>query len=219
MHAMYALVAGPLAWTALVLFFGGLVFRVIQLLRQIHKSEPFIYSYMSWRYAWRSILHWLIPYGTASWRLHPLVTLVTFVFHICLLAAPILLSAHMVLVNEAWGLDWITLPDGVADIMTVLVVAGCIFFLFRRIIRPEVRFVTNVWDVVLLVVVAAPFISGFIAYHQWGGVNGPTIAHMLTGEILLVAIPFTRLSHMILSIFTRGYMGSEFGKVRHARDW
>jgi hypothetical protein len=36
---------------------------------------------------------------------------------------------------------------------------------------------------------------------------------------MLVAIPFTRLSHMLFSIFTRAYMGSEFGKVRHAQDW
>lgn len=43
--------------------------------------------------------------------------------------------------------------------------------------------------------------------------------HDLSGEIMLVAIPFTRLSHMIFSVFTRAYMGSEFGGVRHARDW
>ena len=40
------------------------------------------------------------------------------------------------------------------------------------------------------------------------------------GEIYaLLAIPFTRLSHMLFSPFTRAYMGSEFGKVRMARDW
>jgi hypothetical protein len=43
--------------------------------------------------------------------------------------------------------------------------------------------------------------------------------HVLAGDIMLAAIPFTRLSHMILSPFTRAYMGSEFGAVRHARDW
>jgi nitrate reductase gamma subunit len=45
------------------------------------------------------------------------------------------------------------------------------------------------------------------------------ILHILTGEILLVAIPFTRLSHMFFFFFTRAYMGSEFGSVRNARDW
>jgi hypothetical protein len=43
--------------------------------------------------------------------------------------------------------------------------------------------------------------------------------HILSGEVMLAAIPFTRLSHMLFFPFTRGYMGSEFGGVRHAKDW
>ena len=45
------------------------------------------------------------------------------------------------------------------------------------------------------------------------------IAHILSGEIMIAAIPFTRLIHMIFFPFTRGYIGSEFGGIRHARDW
>ena len=44
-------------------------------------------------------------------------------------------------------------------------------------------------------------------------------SHIVSGEIMLMAIPFTRLSHMIFSPFTRAYMGSEFGAVRHVKDW
>ncbi len=36
---------------------------------------------------------------------------------------------------------------------------------------------------------------------------------------MLVAIPFTRLSHMLFAPLTRAYMGSEFGGIRHAKDW
>ena len=66
---------------------------------------------------------------------------------------------------------------------------------------------------------AAPFVTGFVAYHQW--INYPLFLnlHILSGEIMLAAIPFTRLSHMIFAPFTRAYMGSEFGAVRHAKDW
>ncbi len=45
------------------------------------------------------------------------------------------------------------------------------------------------------------------------------ILHIVTGASVLVAIPFTRLSHMLWFVFTRAYMGSEFGAVRNARDW
>jgi nitrate reductase gamma subunit len=46
-----------------------------------------------------------------------------------------------------------------------------------------------------------------------------TTLHILAGEILIALIPFTRLSHALFVLFTRAYMGSEFGAVRNARDW
>ena len=42
---------------------------------------------------------------------------------------------------------------------------------------------------------------------------------ILSGEIMLAAIPFTRLSHMLLYVFNRGYIASEFGAVRKVQDW
>ena len=66
---------------------------------------------------------------------------------------------------------------------------------------------------------AAASALGLMAYHQWLSYPLMMCLHVLAGDIMLAAIPFTRLSHMLFSPFTRAYMGSEFGKVRHARDW
>ena len=219
MHAIYQFVSGPLVWISALLFFGGCLFRLIQLLQMVSRKEPFIYTYMSLKYSLRSILHWIVPFGTANWRLHPVLTVVTFAFHICLLAAPVFLLAHGILFQEAWNLPWPTLPDGAGDVMTVIVIAGAVFFLVRRITQPEVRFVTSTSDYVLLAIVAAPFVTGFIAYHQLFAYPWMMILHILAGEVMLVAIPFTRLVHMLLAPLTRAYMGSEFGGVRHAIDW
>lgn len=219
MHAIYSLVAGPLAWGAFILFFGGILFRLIQLLALVNKSEKFIYSYMSFKYSLRSIVHWLVPFATVNWRKHPVFTVITFVFHLCLLFMPLFLLSHSVLWDENWNLSWWSLPDGVADALTIVVIAGCLFFGVRRVSRPEVEFVTGWTDYALLIIVAAPFVTGFLAYHQW--VSGPwiTILHMFSAEVMLAAIPFTRLAHMVFFPLTRAYMGSEFGKVRHAKDW
>jgi nitrate reductase gamma subunit len=219
MHDIYNFVSGPLVWVAFIVFIGGCLFRLIRMISQVKKKEPFILTYMSLKYSLRSIGHWIIPFGTVNMRRHPVMTIVTFAFHICLLVTPIFLLAHVVLWDEAWNIRWITLPDGVADIMTFIVIAACIFFLVRRLKLAEVRFVTSFSDFVLLIIVATPFISGFIAYHQWFNYQVAIIIHIVSGEIMLMAIPFTRLSHMIFSPFTRAYMGSEFGGIRHARDW
>ena len=152
-------------------------------------------------------------------RKHAVLTIVAFAFHICLIVTPIFLLAHVTLVDESWNLTWWTLPDGAAEVMTLIVIVCCVFFLVRRLLNPEVKFVTSASDYVILGIVAAPFVTGFLVYYQWFGYQTLLILHILSGEVMLVAIPFTRLSHMLFAPLTRAYMGSEFGGVRHAKDW
>jgi nitrate reductase gamma subunit len=219
MHSLYDFVSGPMVWLTFIVFIGGSLYRFVRLMLMVHKKEKFVYSYMSWKYSLRSIAHWIVPFATVNWRRHPVLTIVTFAFHICLILTPIFLLAHVVLIQDAWDVSWWTLPDGLADLMTLIVIAGCVFFLLRRVVTPEVQYVTSASDYVILAIVAAPFISGLLAYYQLFGYQTVVIVHILSGEVMLVAIPFTRLTHMLYAPLTRAYMGSEFGGVRHARDW
>ncbi len=219
MHTLYQIVSGPLVWVAFGVFIGGSIFRLAQLYRLARRREPFIFSYFSLRYGLRSVLRWLIPFATANMRLNPVMTIVAFAFHACLLLLPFFLLAHIVLWEEAFNVRWWALPTTVADTMTLIVIAACGFFLVRRLTRPEVKYVTSTSDFVLLAIVAAPFITGFYCYHQWPGYQGMLILHILSGEVMLITIPFTRLIHMIFAPLTRGYTGSEFGGVRRAKDW
>lgn len=219
MHTIYNFVSGPLVWAAFIIFIGGTIYRFAQMGFFIKKKDIAVYAYASPYYGLRSIIRWLIPFGTLSMRNRPLLTVVSFVFHICVLALPVFVMGHIAMINESWEIRWPHLPDPVADAMTLIVIASCIFFVVRRKVLPEVKFLTDASDYFILAMVAAPFITGFWAYHQFSGYTIATILHMLSGEILLAAIPFTRLSHMLFYPFTRGYTGSEFGGVRHAKDW
>ena len=219
MDTLYSFVSGPLAWVAFIIFFGGSLFRLINLLILVHRKEKFIYSYMSLKYSLRSILHWSTPFATENMRRHPGLTIVAFAFHICLLLTPIFLLAHVTLIDEAWNVSWWTLPEATAQILTLIVIAGCVFFLVRRLVSPEVNYVTSASDYIMLAIIAAPFVTGFLAYYQWFEYQILMLLHVLAGEIMLVAIPFTRLSHMLFAPLTRAYMGSEFGGIRHAKDW
>jgi nitrate reductase gamma subunit len=119
----------------------------------------------------------------------------------------------------SWGAKWIVISEGAANYMTLAVILACVFFLLRRIMLPEVQFVTDVSDYVLLAIAFAPFMTGFAANRQWFDYETTIIIHMICGSLMLMVIPFTRLSHMLFFPFTRAYMGSEFGAVRNARDW
>jgi nitrate reductase gamma subunit len=219
MHALYDFVCGPLVWVAFGLFIGGSLYRLVQLVGLARRKEKFIFSYFSLRYSLRSIARWLTPFATASMRIHPVMTVVMFAFHICLLLAPVFLLAHIILLEEAWDIQWWALPDLAADAMTLIVVASCVFFLLRRLTQPEVQYVTSASDYVILSIVAAPFVTGFYCSLGLPGYQVMVIAHVLSGEVMLAAVPFTRLIHMVFAPLTRGYTGSEFGGVRQARDW
>ena len=219
MHDLYNFVRGPLAWIAFTIFIVGSLYRLVSLVVLTKKKDAVVFEYVNFGYTVRSIFHWLLPFGSVNSRKRPIFTMVTFAFHICLLAVPVFLLAHVLLWEESFNINWWTLPDAVADIMTLVVVGGCGYFLWRRLTQPEAKFVTSTSDYVILAIVAAPFITGFLAYHQWLGYRFWLILHILAGEIMLVSIPFTRLSHMFFFPMTRGYLGSEFGGVRHARDW
>jgi nitrate reductase gamma subunit len=84
---------------------------------------------------------------------------------------------------------------------------------------PEVKYLTGAMDYILILVVLLPFLTGFLAYHQWIAYQWITVIHILSGELMLIIIPFSRFSHMLNAPLTRAYMGSEFGHVRQARDW
>jgi nitrate reductase gamma subunit len=219
MYGLYNFVTGPLVWASFAIFIFGTIYRLASMYALAKKKDAVSLAYMDWTFSLRSIINWLIPFNALGWKKNPVLTVVTYVFHICLLATPILLSAHIIMVEESWGVSWWNLSDSTADILTILVIASCAFFAGRRLYQKDVRFLTSGQDWLILAIVALPFITGFLAYHQLFNYQVMVIAHVLAGNIMIAAIPFTRLSHMFFAVFTRAYMGSEFGKIRRARDW
>lgn len=216
---IYLLAVGPLAWAAFAIFFFGSIWRLGSMyLLAREKESPFL-AFMSWRWGLRSIAHWAIPFGSLGWRESPAVTAVTFVFHGCLLALPFFALGHAAMLDQYRGWGWPSLPGQVSLWMGLAVVLAGLFFGLRRALRPEVRFVTSAQDWVVLALTLAPFLTGLLASQRIGPPLLMTTLHVLAGEALLVAIPFTRLSHMLFGVFSRAYVGSEFGGVRHARDW
>ncbi len=206
-------------WLTFFVFTFGTLYKLLSILVLTIQKEPFIMSVFSFKYGMRSILSWMTPFKPVSMKKHPVLSSVIYVFHICLFIAPLFLMAHITLLDESWGLVWPSLSDSLIDYLTLIVLACCLFYFIRRLTQKEVNYLTSQSDYILLAIVALPFFTGLMAYHQWFAYGFFLNLHILSGEIMLMAIPFTRLSHMIISPLTRAYMGSEFGEIRHAKDW
>lgn len=219
MNNIYTFLTGPMMWICFITFIIGVIYQIYRVYDLAKKKEAFMFSYISLKYSLRSILHWIVPFASTNMREQSAMTILGFAFHICLLLTPIFLMAHVVLFNEAFNISYWILPKIIADVMAVIVILGCIFFFVRRIARPEVRFVTSLSDYILLIIVALPFISGLWSVYQFPGHSYALLIHILSGQIMIMTIPFTRFIHMVFGVFSRAYTGSEFGGVRFARDW
>ena len=216
---MYNFLIGPALWATFIIFGGGLLLRIVWLYRLSRKKDQVVYNHSSFAWGVKSIFYWMLPWGSASMRLQPVFTLMVFVFHVTLLAVPLFFYAHNILWDEAFGIRLWSMPNLWADVMSVTLIASIMYLIIRRIVRSEVRILTGAWDYILLGITALPFLTGFLAYHQLGPYEPIMIAHVLTAELLLILIPFTKLGHMILFFFTRAFIGFEMGGRRGARSW
>lgn len=215
---MYQFVTGPLLWLSFAIFFIGCIYRIVQYIRglnwqadRVAYTEHFSYGMKG---AARSIVFWLFPFGTQSWRVNPFFTVVFFVFHAGLLITPVFLVAHNIILRERWGFSLWTLPGPVADFLTIAVLVAAVFIILRRIALSEVRILTTGYDLVVLAIAVAPFITGFIAHQVASGYQFWLILHILCGELMLVAIPFTKLSHFVLFFMSRAQLGMDYGIKR-----
>lgn len=216
---MYQFITGPLLWLSFVIFFAGLILNIVFYIKgldwRLDRVTYSINTSCGIRGAVRSVLFWILPFGVRSWRLNPIFTIFVFIFHTGLIFTPIFLNAHNIILKERWGISLWTISDSAADLWTIAVIISVSFIILRRIALTEVRIMTTVYDYILLAITVAPFITGFIAYHNPNNYyHGWIIAHIISGEIMLISIPFTRLSHMVLFFLTRAQLGMDFGIKR-----
>lgn len=206
---LYEAARGPLAFLAFGICIAGVLIRlglIFSRSKKLNRMNPG----KSLPGGLKSILRGLIPFGLQYMRQHPVFSLVTIIFHLCVVLTPLFLLAHIILVYESWQLQWVSLPDGLADAMAATAVAGTLFFAGRRLLQKETRQVSRPFDWLLLAVIAGIFFCGMCAYHHWGPYRPMLITHILLGELLLVMIPFSKLFHMIVFFLTRGYLGAEY---------
>ncbi len=214
----YELARGPLAMISFAILIIGIGFRLSEFYRK-GTNPKMLYPKENLNNGFKSIIFGVIPFATSFMRKRPIFTIIAMLFHLCVILVPLFFMAHMVLWFESYGFAWRHISNQAADIMTVFVLGACIFFFIRRLVIPEIKMVSQPMDFILLTLVFASFLTGFMAFHQIGPYRPLLIGHILSSEVLIAMIPFSRLMHMIVYPFSRYYMGTDFGNVLKANDW
>jgi nitrate reductase gamma subunit len=219
---MYDFIQGQLVSIAFVIFILGLIFQFFQFFKLTKKKE-WIYPPGEVKREKKTAGKWvtfcLASLNGTLWKTDPLITIVTSVFHVFLILVPLFLLGHNILLNQSWGLSLWSLPESITDILTLVVLICVGFFLGRRLFLSRVRVITSLYDYAILLIALAPFLTGYLAYHQWFHYDTVMTVHVLAGEVMLITIPFTKLGHMLFFFLYRFLIGNEYSFARGERTW
>jgi nitrate reductase gamma subunit len=221
---MYDFIGSQLVSIAFILFVLGLIYQGIQFFKLTREKEWILpplplEEKREKKTLGQSIVDGLTSLTGTLWKTDPLMTVVTSVFHVCLILVPIFLLGHNILLDQSWGVSLYSLPECFADGLTIVVFICVAFFIIRRLFLARVRAISTIYDYIVLLIAVAPFLTGYLAYHQWFDYHTVIILHILSGELMLITIPFTKLGHMLFFFLYRFLIGSEYSFTRGSRTW
>ncbi len=132
-----------------------------------------------------------------------------YTFHIGLAIIVFLGAPHILLISNLTGLSWPALPAQLIDLVAVVTMAAMLVMLFDRITKPAKRFLSTFEDWFTWTVTFLPVLTGWLAVqHLLLPYTTMLALHILSAEILLIVLPFTKLFHAFTLFGSRWYNGS-----------
>jgi nitrate reductase gamma subunit len=150
---------------------------------------------------------------------HPVMRTASLSFHVLLFAVPLFLPAHNLILHRSLHVSLPAIPAPLADWLTVVLICIGAFFLARRLFVPRVRVLSTLYDYAILLLALGPFVTGLMVHHHVSSCPWLMIAHVASGDLLLLAVPFTKLGHMPFLLFSRLFISSEYALRSGKRAW
>lgn len=232
---MYDFLIGPMLAFSLVVFVAGVWYRVRQFFSLSKESKVDLSAlpksisdaidnreksdYIKINSATDILLKWQVRLKRTFLGKYPFFSAVTIIFHCILLFLPLVVLGHNIMLDDYFGFSFPTLSESTADNLTLLFIALFMFFFLRRILSAKVRSVTTYRDYIALFATGLPFITGCLAYHQVFPYDFILYLHIICGELMLIAIPFTKLVHMPFFILSRFFIRYELTFGSGTRKW
>ena len=200
MEAWLEWARGPVFCAALTFMILGLARRVgitaWELVRALRRAGD---KDIPTRQVLAATLRWLVAVDRLGNRL--LFSLTTLVFHVSIILVPLFLAGHIALWAPVLGFRLPALPNFLATLLTVAAVVTALALVAERIASRDTRVLSRFQDYALPLVVAAPFASGFLVMHPPMNpfpYEATLLVHVMSANLVLVLIPITKLSHVVL---------------------
>ena len=203
---------GPLFDIALAIFAIGLAARLVEIFmlgRAHNYAEP---RASEWPAGLRTMLTRTVA-DPGTFQRAPFNVVVGWIWHLGFLTALLFFVPHVELIRGVLGFAWPALPNPVVDFATAVTILALIATLVHRLTHPVKRHISTIEDYLVWAVVFMLVLTGYLAYHRL--VEPYPLAlgmHILSAEILLIILPFTKLTHIFTAFIARWYNGAAFGR-------
>lgn len=196
---------------AVAIFFLGLVFRIVQNILAGRAHNLAVARGSQFGPGLRTILTRSIPEPGMSHRSY-FTHIAGYIFHIGLFITLFFLSEHILIFHNLIGLTWPALPRALIDITALLSIAALIALLIHRLMDPVLKQISDYQDYLVWLLTIAPLATGVMVLHPMGVTYTTSLVwHLISIELLLIAIPFTKLSHALSIFVSRWYNGAIAG--------
>ena len=227
---LYELIRGPVMTGTIILFVICLVYRVGQFFLATFRLSRNTTAYgirKTLQFGFREHIQ-SIPQKLRKLRTHyrnsvfsmmPFTISLTVAYHAIIVIAIFFTVGHNVMLDLSWGFSFPSIPEKTMDVLAIFVIVVSLYYLMRRAFSAKMRFPVIFRDYVAILATAAPFVTGFMAYHQWFDYRTVIICHMISGQLMLIALLYTKLGHMIFFFFGRVSLRGELNLLHGSRAW
>lgn len=192
---------------ALAIFILGTTLRLFEIFSLGRKGDLSTPRRVTPGSGWRTLVARSLPRPGSMKR--SAATIVSgYVFHLGFFVALLLFRPHIMLFRDVTGLSWPGLPSPLVDAATVAALLALVFVVAHRLADPVKRFLSGFGDWVALALTILPLLTGYLSVHHLLLPYTTMLAlHILCAELLLAALPFTKLMHLFTLFAARWYNG------------
>jgi len=210
-QAILEFVRGPGLQIAAAVFVLGMVYRMLHLLllgRKVNLAAP---RGKEWGPGLRTLWHRSLPSADLTSRGN-FIVIAGYIFHFGFLITLLFLSQHIELFRAVLRFGWPALPPGLITITAILTIGAMIALLVHRYTDPVKRLISDFQDYLTWTLTFLPLLTGIMLKQGIAlGYQQMLIVHIVSLELLLIAIPFTKLMHMVTTFSARWYNGAISG--------